>query len=214
VCSFNFNDELTQKKYLILQKSYMNCKNYNVVNKRNQSLSLNHGEQYCDEDPFCNYFLYNSTRQEIRLCYDKKLVLKNPQYDELWLTSIKEKVFDKLSPSLVNSQGICNHKVGKFFFNTLNEAIKDGKEKMQNFMILNFQANDKTEKKIEGYFCEAIDYFVDREGYVVFDFTKLEHPHQSCLRARKCGLRGSVQPDDSKHEQGINPGDVVEVHKF
>eukprot|EP00366_Plasmodium_knowlesi_P002025 XP_002259522.1 hypothetical protein, conserved in Plasmodium species [Plasmodium knowlesi strain H] len=218
VSGFNFDNGITQKKYLVLQKSYFDCKNYNVISKRKSSLSVNHGELYCDEDPFCNYFLYNGTKQEIRLCYDKKFVLKKPRHDELWLTSVKEKIFEQFSPALVNTQGICNHKVEKFYFQTLNEAIKKAKEKMQNFMVLNFQPiqkdGKKMENKIEGYFCEVIDYFVDRESYVVFDFAKLENPHQSCLRTKKCGARGSIQADDSKHEEGINPGDVVEAHKF
>ncbi|SBT35989.1 conserved Plasmodium protein, unknown function [Plasmodium ovale wallikeri] len=207
---FNFNDEPVQKKYMVLPSSYVDCKNYNVVDTKNPPLSANLGVLYCDEDPFCNYFLFSNSKKELRLCYDKKFVLKEPKYDELWLTSVKERIFEQLAPSLVNTQGICNHKVDKFIVNTINEAIKKGKEKRQNFLILNFQLKDKSEKKIEGYFCEMIDYFVDRTGYLVFDFTKLENPHLSCLRARKCG----VQPDDSKYEQGINQGDVVEVKKI
>ncbi|SBS84180.1 conserved Plasmodium protein, unknown function [Plasmodium ovale curtisi] len=260
---FNFNDEPVQKKYMVLPRSYVDCKNYNgnvegtrlnFVDTKNPPLSENLGVLYCDEDPFCNYFLFNSRKKELRLCYDKKFVLKEPKYDELWLTSVKERIFEQLAPSLVNTQGICNHRVDKFIVNTINEAITKGKEKRQNFLILNFQLKDKSEKKIEGYFCEMVDYFVDRTGYVVFDFTKLENPHVSCLRARKCGVRGSVtehtlnlenlrtdmiqigvtyiansenkemnyntidmlrvQPDDSKYQQGINPGDVVESNKY
>ncbi|CRG93056.1 conserved Plasmodium protein, unknown function [Plasmodium gallinaceum] len=213
VSSFNFNNEIKQKNYLVLQKAYIDCKNYNVVNNKNKNLSINYGELYCNEDPFCQYFLFNNKKKEIRLCYDKKIVLKKPKYDHLWLTSIKVKVFENFSPCLVNTQGICNHKVDKFFFNTLNEAIKKRKEIKENFMILNFQPKEK-EKKIEAYFCETIDYFVDREGYVVFDFIKIKNPHQSCLRTQKCSLRGSIQLDDSKHDKGINPGDIVEAHKF
>ncbi|EUD68411.1 hypothetical protein C922_01433 [Plasmodium inui San Antonio 1] len=196
---FSVNHQLREK---LLIASYFF---FLVISKRKSSLSVNHGELYCDEDPFCNYFLYNGTKQEIRLCYDKKFVLKRPRHDELWLTSVKEKMFEQFSPALVNTQGICNHKVEKFSFQTLNEAIKKAKEKMQNFMVLNFQPILKDENKIEGYFCELIDYFVNRESYVVFDFAKLENPHQSCLRTKKCGARGSVMKNT--HMNGGPPMD-------
>ncbi|GAW81270.1 hypothetical protein, conserved [Plasmodium gonderi] len=214
ILGFNFEHVSKKKKYLVLPKSYLDCKYYNVISKKTSYLSVNHAEQYCDEDPFCSYFLYSDTKQEIRLCYDKKILLKKPKYDELWITSIKEKMFEQFAPALVNTQGICSHKVEKFTFHTLREAIKNAKEKMQNFMILNFQTILKNEDDIQGYFCEVIDYFVNRESYVVFDFTKLGNPHESCLWTKKCGARGSIQADDSKYEDNINPGDVVEAHTF
>ncbi|VWU50223.1 conserved protein, unknown function [Hepatocystis sp. ex Piliocolobus tephrosceles] len=214
VSGFNFNDESIQKKYLILQNAYFNCKNYNVINKKNPILSVNLGKLHCDEDTFCNYFLFNNIKKEIRLCYDKNFVLSLPVYDESWSTNIKEKYFQNFSPAQVNTQGVCAHGVSKYFFNTLNDAIKQGKEKKQNFMILNFQTNKNTEKKIEGYFCEMIDYFSDRPGYALFDLSKIDKPNQSILRTQKSGVRGAVQSDDSKYEEGINPGDIVEAHKF
>ncbi|CDO63165.1 conserved Plasmodium protein, unknown function [Plasmodium reichenowi] len=210
---FNFNNELQQTKYLVLKDAYINCKNYNVIDKKNEDYNIKQAELYCDEDPFCNYILYNQKKKEIRLCYDKKITLKHPKYDDTWVTSIKENVFENFSPSLINTQGICNNQVDKIFFSSLNEAIQKGKENNKQFLILNFQSKNN-EYNIEGYFCESIDYFINREGYVVFDFIKREQPHQSCLKSKKCGLRGSVQSDDSKYEENINPGDVVVAHKF
>ncbi|VEV58043.1 conserved Plasmodium protein, unknown function [Plasmodium vinckei vinckei] len=214
VLNFNFNTELSKKNYLILKKSYFDCRNYNVINKDKIPIDVNHGEKLCDEDQFCNYFLINALKKELRLCYDKKFIIKRPIINESWVTAIKEKLLNKYAPSIVNTQGICNHSVEKYFFDTLNEAIKKGKEQMHNYMILNFQAIEKEGPKLEAYFCETIDYFVDREGYSVFDFKKIDNPHQSCLRTKKCGMRGSIQPDDSKYEENINPGDVIEATKF
>ncbi|KNG78106.1 hypothetical protein PFMG_04321 [Plasmodium falciparum IGH-CR14] len=53
-------------------------------------------------------------------------------------------------------------------------------ENNKKFLILNFQSKNN-EDNIEGYFCESIDYFINREGYVVFDFIKREQPHQSSI---------------------------------
>lgn len=38
--------------------------------------------QLCDEDQFCNYFLINALKKELRLCYDKKFIIKRPVINE------------------------------------------------------------------------------------------------------------------------------------
>lgn len=214
VQSFNFKVDASHKNYLILQNALMDCNNYNTINQKNKKLSALQAEKYCDEDPFCRFFLFNNEKQEIRLCYDKTASLKKPKFEKSWITCIKEEIFENYAPSLVNMQGVCNHSIETYSFNTLKEALQRRKDMNANFMIVNFQSKQNGDGSIEAYFCESIDQFVDRNGFIISDFTKLDKPRQSCLKTKKCGLRGVVQPDDSKYKEGINPGDIVIATKF
>lgn len=192
VICFNLNEEATVKKYLVLQSAYFECKNFNAVNKKNTSLNVHQGQLFCDEDSFCHFFLFHTQNKEIRLCYDNSSFLRKATYDDEWITGVKESVFENFSPNEVNAQGICNHGVDKYFFDTLHEAIEKRKEKEANFLVINFQPHNKDEKQLEAYFCESLKDIVDRDGYVTFDFTKLDKPHESCLKVKKCGLRGGL----------------------
>lgn len=208
-----------QFKFLKLDGAFYDCSTKKVLDGLSMGIVDYDGAmQACVSDPHCKYFSFNKDTSQVYFCDDEEYT--NASQNMKWIMGVKPQELQRASFKITpNAQGVCDDVIMQTTVKNLDEAIKLAKEKNADSFTFNLNQGSAVGPGIPSkttILCRGPKKILERDGFLLVQATHEANapPTPPKTIEAPCGLNGSIQPDKSKEEEGILPGQIVQAKRI